>query len=141
MTAATNRRAVLIRGALHVALALTWLGAFVATHIPRGDVPPIGVSDKTLHALGYFVLATLLLLTLAARGAARVRRAALTAAVLAAYAAVDEITQALVNRQPAVDDWLADVLGAAAAIALWEVVLAIYARRRPTAAASHTRRR
>ena len=117
---------------LGILLTVVWVGAFVATHIPKLHMPEdIHVSDKTLHAVGYFVLAAMLLLTCASRGRPRWTRVLLTLALLAAYGAVDEITQPLVNRTAAFADWLADIGGTAAATLLIELALTLAARRRP----------
>jgi len=118
------------RRLLAILLSVLWVGAFVATHIPKAHMPAgIHASDKTLHAVGYFVLATMLLLVCISRGRPRWTRILLTLALLAAYGAVDEITQPLVNRVAAFGDWLADVGGAAGAVLVIE--LALTARRRP----------
>jgi len=119
---------------LAILLTVVWVGAFAATHIPKLHMPKdIHVSDKTLHAVGYFVLGAMLLLTCASRGRPRWTRVLLTLALLAAYGAVDEITQPLVNRVAAFGDWLADIGGAVAAAIVIELALALTARRRPTA--------
>ena len=112
-------------------MAVSWIAAFVATHIPKQHLPRgIHVGDKMLHAAGYFLLGGLLLLTRSAWGATWPRRAAWVVLVLAAYAAFDEITQPLVNRAAAVGDWLADTGGALAAVVLGEAILALF-RRKP----------
>ena len=117
---------------LGILLTVVWVGAFVATHIPKLHMPEdIHVSDKTLHAVGSVVRAAMLLLTCASRGRPRWTRVLLTLALLAAYGAVDEITQPLVNRTAAFADWLADIGGAAAATLLIELALTLAARRRP----------
>ena len=107
-----------------------WLAAFVATHLPPRDVPRTGVGDIYLHAAGFFVLGTLLLLTLAAYGAARPRRAAVALLALAIYAALDEATQPLVGRTAAMSDWLADLAGTAAALLLCEAALRLREHKR-----------
>ena len=87
---------------------------FVVTHIPRLAV---GTSDspidKLVHATAYGVLAALFLL-------ARWWRPVWPAlAALAAWAALDEITQAIpgLGRTADLDDWLADVTGMSIAAA------------------------
>jgi VanZ family protein len=119
------------RRLLAILLSVLWVGAFAATHIPKAHMPTdIHVSDKTLHAVGYFVLGAMLLLTLASRGKPRWTRVLLTLALLAAYGAVDEITQPLVNRTAAFTDWLADIAGTAAAVIIIELALTLTARHR-----------
>ena len=49
-------------------------------------------------------------------------------AVAILYGAFDEITQPLVNRHAAWRDWLADVLGALAAIVIFEAISALRKR-------------
>jgi len=110
------------------ALAVTWLGAFLATHVPAEKVPDVHVTDKTLHAVGYFVLATLLLAWLAARGVRRIRRATIAIVALAVYGAIDEATQPLVQRHASIEDWLADLAGVLAAAIVCELLLALFAR-------------
>ena len=107
-----------------------WAGAFIATHIPAERLPQIGAGDRLLHALGFFVLGSFFLLTLAAHGVRSARRAVLVICVLAVYAALDEVTQELVNRYASLDDWLADVVGAVAAVILWEILLRVLAARK-----------
>jgi len=117
-------------------LAVVWICAFVATHLPQapGGVP---VSDKALHSTGFVVLAGVLGLFLAVRYCFSIRWLAFMMAVLAAYAVFDEWTQALVpNRTPDLRDWLADLLGAAIGTALigcvwwlWERKVAAASRR------------
>ena len=90
--------------------------AFVVTHIPRLAVgTPDSPIDKLVHASGYGVLAALLLL-------ARWWRPVWPAlAALAAWAALDEVTQAIpgLGRSADVEDWLADVTGMAIAAAFF----------------------
>lgn len=95
-----------------ILLALVWSGAFLATHLPK--VPGVvSGSDKVLHALGFLVLAAVLGLFLAVRRRFAFRWLAAMLAVLAVYAAFDEITQMLVpNRYADWRDWVADIIGA-----------------------------
>lgn len=90
--------------------------AFVVTHIPRLAVgTPDSPVDKLIHASGYGVLAALLLL-------ARWWRPVWPAlAALAAWAALDEVTQAIpgLGRSADVEDWLADITGMTIAAAFF----------------------
>ena len=110
----------LARRVLLVGLVLLWAGAFAATHIPVSKMPELHASDKTLHVLGYFALGGVFHITLAAYGIGRLRRSIVVVLTMAAYGALDEITQPLVNRCAAFGDWLADLAGAAAAVLVLE---------------------
>lgn len=84
---------------------------------------PVGpdVSDKLLHALAYFGLAVLVVRALGGGLPARVGRAtAMVAWVVAAgYGVTDEIHQMFVpGRTAAVDDLVADAIGAFAGVVL-----------------------
>ena len=114
---------------LRWALVVAWAGAFVATHVPGRSIPQVHVGDKMLHVAGYFVLASLLVGLLATRGMPRRRRVAVVLAAFAVYGAFDEITQPLFGRSADTIDWLADMLGAAVAVAVWELSFAIVRRR------------
>jgi len=101
---------------LRIVFLAALAGAFVVTHIPRLAVgTPDSPIDKLVHASGYGVLAALLLL-------ARWWRPVWPAlAALAAWAALDEVTQAIpgLGRSADVEDWLADVAGMAIAAAFF----------------------
>ena len=110
------------RRALVAICAMAWCAAFVATHIPLPELPEVPGSDKTLHVAGYFALSVLFGLTLVAHNVAPVRCAVLILGVMAIYGAVDELTQPLVNRHASWEDWLADMVGAAAAVVTLSLV-------------------
>jgi len=107
----------LSRGVFAVAVLVSLAVLFA----PPSDVPdsPPGV-DKIVHASLFLVLAV------TGRWAG-VRRAAL-AGLLVLYAAGSEVVQGLdaVGRSASVADWLADVVGVLAGLAVW----AALARRR-----------
>ena len=103
--------------------ALLFLAAFVVTHLPRHRVPRLGASDTSLHGAGYFVLSAGLLATFVAWGLRRRVRGPLLLAGLGAYAALDELTQPLVGRDAAWGDGIADLIGAATALLVGELVL------------------
>lgn len=93
---------------------------FVATHIPK--VPNLGLprdSDKVIHLVSYFTVA-LLGGRVAVLWGRVCDRAWFTRWVLiyAAYAAFDELTQPFVGRAAEWPDWIADVIGAAAALSI-----------------------
>lgn len=99
----------------------------------RSDLPalPGGVSDKVAHFAAYTVLSALAFRGFAGGGWAGVHvRSALSAFGLAAgYGLLDEVHQRFVpGRFAAVDDWIADALGATAAVLLG-VIAARVARR------------
>lgn len=113
-------------------LAWSWLPAvalmamiFAASSTPNLDAIPGGVSDKAAHFTAYALLGALIL-----RAVARVewRRVTPTTALLAwaltvMYGASDEYHQHFVpGRFMGFDDWIADALGAAAAILVIAVV-------------------
>jgi VanZ family protein len=82
---------------------------------------PFGASDHLGHFAGYGLLGALLLRAFAAARWAGVRTSAGWKAVLfaSAYGVTDEFHQRFVpGRTPAVDDWVADTLGAAVAVGL-----------------------
>ena len=112
-----------------ILFAILWLSAFVITHLPRSRLPGVPAGDKVLHAVGFFGLTGAFVLTLSLRGVRRRRRVVVAALAMVAYAAFDEITQPLFNRHAAWSDWMADILGAAAAIAAVELMLAVRPRR------------
>ncbi len=117
------------RRCLLIACAGAWIVAFTATHVPPRGIPPVGLKDTTLHAVGFFVLTGLFLLAMASYGVTRVRRTILTLCIMPSYAAFDESTQLLVNRSAAFSDWTADVIGASAALLICEAILAIISRK------------
>ena len=104
------------------------LTAFVATHIPIERVPKTGVSDQSLHTITYFVLGSLFLLTLGAYGAVPARRVTVVLVASMLYAAFDEITQPLVRRFADAGDWLANIIGIAAAVLVCETLTFLIAR-------------
>jgi VanZ family protein len=114
-----------IRYVLVALCALTWVGAFIATHLPPDNVPDIHTSDKVLHMVGYGGLTTLLVLSLASLGRRRIARIVLAVGILLAYGAFDELTQPAFQRTADFHDWLADASGTAIAVAFWETLLAI----------------
>ena len=46
--------------------ALYWLALFTGTHIPAPKLPPIRINDKTIHFVGYGLLAGSILVSLKA---------------------------------------------------------------------------
>ena len=92
---------------------------------------PGGVSDKFAHFVAYFVLGALALrATAGGRWAGVNGRAAVGAFVFAGtYGALDELHQRLTpGRSPGFDDWIADALGALAALVLGLIAARLIAR-------------
>ena len=112
------------RHVLLIACAAAWAAAFVASHLPPDNLPDLPTTDVSLHAGGFLVLTALLLAVLASRRARRRRRITVALCAIPTYAAFDEITQALVGRDPALADWGADLLGMAVAVVACELLLA-----------------
>ena len=121
MTAAveSGRRRRLARSLAAATAAYTLVLVF-ATHYPRpeellGPNPP---SDKTLHFVAYGLLGLFVAATLAAAGRWSWARAGLLLVVLAVFAVLDEVTQPLFGRHAEPVDWIYDLIGIAAGIAL-----------------------
>ncbi|MEX2176336.1 MAG: VanZ family protein [Pirellulaceae bacterium] len=111
MVSSSSRRLLLL------AVALYWAALFVATHLPSTDpaesdrkIPHL---DKLVHAAAFAGLAVLVCSFAAVTWPPSPRMAAAVVGLLAAYGALDELTQGLVlSRYPSGWDWLADVVGA-----------------------------
>jgi VanZ family protein len=106
---------------------LYWVAAAIATHLPRGSVPKdaFRLPDWLLHGGTFFVLGALTAWVVLGGFGARsldrrfaIRRLAIWCVILAAYAAIDEITQPLVGRTAELSDWAADLLGASLGLAV-----------------------
>jgi VanZ family protein len=103
-------------------LVLYWFAVFTLTHLPRVPAVQICGHDLTLHATVFFFLT--LFWWLARYGYRRPgltqRGLWFTLALMATYAAVDELTQGLsfIGRHPSHLDWLADVAGCVLALVL-----------------------
>ncbi len=105
---------VLVAGSLAYTAVLVFL-----THYPEPqellgeDLPP----DKMLHFLAYGVLGFLVTAAVVARGRWSWRTAAITGTALAAFAALDELTQPWFGRNAEPLDWVWDLIGILAGIA------------------------
>jgi VanZ family protein len=104
------------------ALPAYWIFLFCVTHFPRLALPATPVrSDWLAHAVAYGLLALLLWKFVESfRPRLGPHFAWAAAALLAAYAALDELTQPLAGRSAEFGDWLADMLGVAVVLALLE---------------------
>jgi VanZ family protein len=104
------------------ALIAGWIIAATMTHIPQRELPNLPTSDTTLHFTCFFILGSLFWLSLLAYGVRAIHRVPVVILILMIYAAIDETTQAIVNRTPALDDWIFDSAGAIVAVAVWEIL-------------------
>lgn len=84
-----------------------------ATHHPKPEelVGTNAPNDKTLHFLAYGALAAVVSAAVAARGGWTVRSAASLFALLALFAALDELTQPFFGRSADAVDWSYDQIG------------------------------
>ena len=98
--------------------AVFWVSIFVATHIPAQRLPDVSVSDKFMHFVAYFVLASLVYISTRLTNPSRNGLGATVIAIAMVYGAIDELLQPLVNRNADLDDWLYDVGGAVCAVFL-----------------------
>jgi VanZ family protein len=119
---------------LLAAATLVYVAVLVfATHYPKpeellGPNPP---SDKTLHFLAYGTLAVLAATTCVAAARWSGRSIAWLALGMAAFGAVDEITQPLFGRSAEPLDWVYDCIGSVAGLLLVAVVVATIHRLSP----------
>lgn len=125
---------------------LTWIAVaytavlLYATHHPRPEelVGKDAPSDKTLHFLAYGVLGWVVAGAVAARGGWRARTAMHVFAVLALFAAADEVTQPIFGRFADAVDWAFDEVGLVAGIGITSaIVAAIGTRAAPPAGRGH----
>lgn len=106
-----------------------WALLFTVTHIPPGQAGKFSfdLPDWLLHGVTYGALAALTLWALQQRLAGTDRRRIppvrvfFWIAVLMFYGAFDEWTQPLFDRHCELRDWLADMIGVAAGLALGAV--------------------
>lgn len=103
-------------------LALYWFVLFICTHIPRLNLSEIDIntSDRTIHFVAFFILTLIYWWALYGKRPPSYRHAGtyITLALIASYAAIDEITQELVHRTCDIKDWTADMLGTGTALLL-----------------------
>lgn len=104
-------------------LAPLWIAAVIASHTPPDDLPDLYGGGKILHFLGFFGLATLMVLALAAYGKGALKRNVWTLLIFAAYAAFDEGTQPYFQRHGCFADWVLDTSSAALALIVWQAML------------------
>ena len=124
-----RRRAVLV-----ITICL-WISACALTHLPADDLPNFSTNDTMLHTVGFWGLASWFLLTLVGYRVRPLWRVLIVLAVMAVYAALDEITQPLppFGRTCDLHDWKNDMIGTAIAVAIWEIILGAFrGKSRPT---------
>ena len=105
-----------------ISLLVYWPGAFILAHIPIPQlVYKIGVSDKSLHFLGYLILIFLLWFAISPDKKVNWRKAAVwwVLFVVVWYGVVDEWLQSYVGRTCDVMDFLADLAGTLAGLILF----------------------
>ena len=105
-----------------LALLLYWPLAAAATHVPplrrrTSTEPPLVPIDKIAHFAGFALLSWLLVHLLTQRMSARLA-VLVTALVLAAYGALDELTQPPFQRSADPWDFIADMVGCFTGIGL-----------------------
>lgn len=109
-----------------VALASYWPTLFILAHIPIPNVVrEAGVSDKTLHFLGYLLLVFLFWSAVASSDKVNWRRATAwwVLLVTASYGAIDELLQNYgVGRSCDIRDFLADLAGVLTGLILLSVL-------------------
>ena len=98
-------------------LTCYWIALGFATHTPVRIAKQIEHGDKVMHAVAYGGLAFCLFVVLAMFRRIRASSYGIVWAVVAVYGVIDEWLQGFVpNRVPDPKDWIADVLGATAAL-------------------------
>lgn len=102
-------------------LASFWLSVFIATHLPKVPRALGRVSDKTLHFVAFAILGYLLSWVLFGRTKSFANHALTVIAIIAVYAAVDELLQIPVGRVCDFQDWVADMIGAAVGLGLFHL--------------------
>lgn len=104
------------------ALPAYWVFLFVATHFPKLRLPEaVPRGDKLAHFAAYALLAVFFWKFFEANQRPLSGRFVWNAlAVIAVYAAADEVLQPLVGRSADAWDWVCDVVGAALALAALE---------------------
>jgi VanZ family protein len=105
-------------------LILYWIALVAGTHVPQPPVLifPRALTDKWLHMMAYAGLAFLLSLNWALWRPWGWWHSVAILGALAAFGALDEITQIPVGRDCDPIDWVADVIGSAAGLAIFLVV-------------------
>lgn len=109
-------------------LACYWIFLFASTHVklPNDALPRN--SDKLAHFVAYAGLSFLLGLWMSLRLPMTAARYVFVFLVVAAYGAVDEVTQIPVGRTADVWDWAADCVGTGLGLAALLVCRSVFAQ-------------
>lgn len=107
-----------------LALAAYALLLVTLTHLPRTTLEQFDITlwDKAKHTIAYTILGGLTAWSFPAIRRSPVR-IGLAWAVLLAFAAADELSQAIVDRSAEWADWLADGIGAALGLAATSITM------------------
>lgn len=99
----------------------------LATHYPKPEelLGRHAPSDKTLHFMAYGVLGLLAAATVAAWRGWTIRDGLRLAAALAAFGAIDEMTQPFFSRAADPLDWVYDLIGIACGLAAVAAVASV----------------
>lgn len=102
----------------------------LATHVPKPErfLGRLDLSDKILHVISYCLLASFAAMAMRSAGRWSARSAIGLAIALAAFGAIDEITQPLFSRRAEVLDWAADCAGIVAGIAVVAIASSVWER-------------
>lgn len=109
-----------------IALVIYWPAIFIATHIPL-TIPSLlfefRISDKILHFAAYFILVFLLWFTINPNKKVNWKKAVVWWILLVVvwYGVFDEWLQGYVGRNPNIQDFMADLAGAVAALLILTV--------------------
>lgn len=110
---------------IRTGLILYWALMFIATHIPlkKGTLPQ--GADVPLHFIAYAGLSFLMIWWLSFKWEnLTLKRLLIVLAVISFYGVLDELIQGIpvLRRQPSLDDWVADTLGALLGLILFLLV-------------------
>ena len=112
-----------------IILIFYWVGIFIATHIPVPSwTRQMSMGDKTMHFFAYMILAILLWLGRSFDKKANWKelRPWLLSAIVVVYGLVDELSQQFMNRSADMNDFAANILGLAVAMAIATVLSAYH---------------
>jgi VanZ family protein len=114
------------RKAVLTALSVYWPAIFVGTHWPKIPdwIYQAHVSDKSAHFIAYLALVSLWWFTISPDKKVNWRKAPVwwTLFVMVWYGVIDELLQAYVGRNPDASDFLANLTGTIAGLALLSIL-------------------
>ena len=96
---------------------------FLLSHIPQQKVPEdlrIGGWDKVMHVIAYGCITGLFLYAI--KSPINWKTLLIIFLSFALFGFIDEYTQSFVGRSCSFYDWLADILGSAAAMGIWGTI-------------------